>query len=102
MKRKSTLIMLVLLVFGLIGFASCDAVEDAVKDAASPFKDADYADKDENILCVDPAIKWSTNKVGKYESDNAKEFDEATSEDLEKGGKPGSELFSDLWDIKHS
>lgn len=89
--------MLVLLVFGLIGFASCDAVEDALEDAANPFKDSDYADKDENLLCLDAAIKWSTNKIGKYESDNAKEFDEATKDDL-SDTEPGSKLFSDVWE----
>jgi len=94
MKRKSTLIFLVLLVLGLIGFASCDDAEDLL----NPFDKEDYLDKDKNLLCLDPAIKWTTNKVGKYESDNAKEFDEATAEDLEKGGKPGSELFKEVWD----
>lgn len=92
MKRKSTLIFLVLLVLGLIGFASCDDAEDLL----NPFDKEDYLDKDKNLLCLDPAIKWTTNKVGKYESDNAKEFDEATKDDL-TADKPGSELFSEVW-----
>ena len=101
MKRKSTLIFLVLLVFGLIGFASCDdakdALDDALEDAANPFDTEDYLDKDKNLLCLDPAIKWTTNTIGQYESDNAKEFDEKTKDDL-AADKPGSELFSEVWD----